>query len=111
MTFSSRLRSTTNIFSVVVEIIFFSSDLSSMDFALCWEQFWTIDYFHSILTRKKKKKKGKGKWKSLTAFSSEFVFNVMIDVLEYTCEGLFWVISFNSSNRESVAGTLQIILL
>lgn len=78
-----------------------------MDFALCWEH----RLFSFNFNKKKKKKKGKGKWKSLTAFSSEFVFNVMIDVLEYTCEGLFWVISFNSSNRESVAGTLQIILL
>lgn len=109
MTFSSRLRSTTNIFSVVVETIFFSSDLSSVDFALYWEQILAIDYFHSTLTRKKRKKK-KSKWKSLSTFCSEFV-NVMIDVLEYTFEGLFGVISFNSSNRESVTVMLQTILL
>lgn len=108
MTFSSRLRSTTNIFSVVVETIFFSSDLSSVDFALYWEQILAIDYFRSTLTRKKRKKKSK--WKSLSTFCSEFV-NVMINVLEYTFEVLFWVISFNSSNRESVTVMLQTILL
>lgn len=56
MTFSLRLRSTTNIFSVVDEIIFSSLDLSSTAFALYWEKFLTLDYFYSALAKREKKK-------------------------------------------------------
>lgn len=82
MTFSSRLRSTNYVFSIVNEIIFFSLDLSSIAFALYWEAFLTLEYFHSAIAKEN------NKWKLLTVFSSELVFNILLNVLECTTEGL-----------------------